>query len=92
MARELFFNLIRIPSMLILTRHPGERIFIGDDIQLRVINVDHNVIQMGLEATPQVQAQVQALPSVQPRRERDESLDGQRNASRKGPCALEPRP
>lgn len=36
--------------MLILTRRCGEAIFINNDIEIRVLNIDGNQIRIGIEA------------------------------------------
>lgn len=36
--------------MLILTRKPGERIHIGDDITITIVDRDRNKIRVGIEA------------------------------------------
>ncbi|WP_177434418.1 MULTISPECIES: carbon storage regulator [unclassified Pseudomonas] len=38
--------------MLKLARLPGERIFIGDDIVLKIISTDSHTVQLSLEASP----------------------------------------
>ena len=40
--------------MLVLTRQPGERIQIGDDIVIEVRDVRGNQIRIGIEAPPEV--------------------------------------
>lgn len=36
--------------MLILTRHIGESVFIGDDIQVVTLGIRGNVVRLGIEA------------------------------------------
>jgi len=36
--------------MLILTRNPGESIFIGDDIKVTVMEINRNQVRIGIEA------------------------------------------
>lgn len=36
--------------MLILTRRPGERIRIGDDVTVTILGVDHNKVRIGIDA------------------------------------------
>ena len=36
--------------MLILTRKPGERICIGDDIEVTIVNVRGNQVRLGITA------------------------------------------
>lgn len=40
--------------MLILTRRVGERLMIGDDIVIKVVNVDGNQVRVGIEAPSHV--------------------------------------
>src|SRR5262245_21323492 len=40
----------RRPRMLILSRKIGEKVFIGDDITVMVIDVDRGKIRLGIEA------------------------------------------
>ena len=40
--------------MLVLTRKIGERIFIGDDIILTVVDIERGRIRLGVEAPRQV--------------------------------------
>jgi carbon storage regulator CsrA len=41
--------------MLILTRRPGERIIIGDDIEVEVISVKGPQVRLGVTAPPNVE-------------------------------------
>ncbi|MEJ2635658.1 MAG: carbon storage regulator CsrA [Calditrichia bacterium] len=36
--------------MLVLTRKLGENIVIGDNISIKVINIDNNKVQLGIQA------------------------------------------
>ena len=36
--------------MLVLSRKPGESIYIGDDIEITVIKVDENKVRLGIKA------------------------------------------
>ena len=36
--------------MLVLSRKPGERILIGDDIALTVVRIGPNTVRLGIEA------------------------------------------
>ena len=40
--------------MLVLTRGKEESIFIGDDIEVRIISVDENRVRIGIEAPKDV--------------------------------------
>jgi carbon storage regulator len=40
--------------MLVLTRKPGEKIFIGDNIKVTVVEVSGNRIRIGIEAPDDV--------------------------------------
>jgi len=40
--------------MLVLTRKIGERIFIGDDIILTVVDIERGKIRLGIEAPKEV--------------------------------------
>ncbi|MFJ3372804.1 carbon storage regulator [Pseudomonas sp. NPDC086251] len=46
--------------MLILTRLPGERIFIGDDIVLKITSIDSDTVQLSLDAHPYIQIESKA--------------------------------
>jgi carbon storage regulator len=37
-------------KMLVLTRHPTERILIGDDITIKVIRISDNQVSIGIDA------------------------------------------
>lgn len=41
--------------MLVLTRGRGESIFIGDDIEIQVINIKEHSVRIGIEAPKDVQ-------------------------------------
>jgi carbon storage regulator len=36
--------------MLVLSRRPGEKVFIGDDVTLTVVQVDGNRVRLAIEA------------------------------------------
>lgn len=38
--------------MLILTRRPGETIYIGDDVTVTVLSVEGNKVRFGFDAPP----------------------------------------
>lgn len=40
--------------MLVLTRHPGEAIFIGDTVTVTVLNVRGNQVRIGISAPEEV--------------------------------------
>ena len=40
--------------MLIITRRPGERLFLGDDIRVEVIAVAGNTVRLGVAAPREV--------------------------------------
>lgn len=40
--------------MLVLSRKPGEKIFIGNDITLTIVKIDGNKVRLGLEAPQEV--------------------------------------
>jgi carbon storage regulator len=40
--------------MLVLTRRCGERILIGDNIWITVVNVERGKVRLGIEAPPDV--------------------------------------
>lgn len=40
--------------MLVLTRHPGEAIFIGDEVTVTVLNVRGNQVRIGISAPEDV--------------------------------------
>jgi carbon storage regulator len=41
--------------MLVLTRKLNERIFIGDDIVLKIVEIDRNKIKVGITAPSEVE-------------------------------------
>ncbi len=41
-------------QMLVLSRKPGEKIFIGNDITLTIVKIDGNKVRLGLEAPQEV--------------------------------------
>jgi carbon storage regulator len=56
--------------MLVLSRKPGERILIGDDIAVTVVRVAQGIVRIGVEAP-------QDLPIV--REEIKDQVDGRRS-------------
>lgn len=40
--------------MLIFTRHSQEKIFIGDDVVITVIKVNHNQVRIGIDAPREI--------------------------------------
>lgn len=38
--------------MLVLSRKPGERILIGDDIAVTIVRIGPNTVRIGIEAPP----------------------------------------
>ncbi|OTP90209.1 carbon storage regulator [Gilliamella apicola] len=40
--------------MLILTRHSQEKIFIGDNVVITVIDVNHNQVRIGIDAPREI--------------------------------------
>jgi len=36
--------------MLVLTRKPGEKILIGDDVTITIVRIDPNTVRIGIEA------------------------------------------
>lgn len=40
--------------MLVLSRKLGETIFIGDDIKITVVDIEHGKIRLGIEAPPAI--------------------------------------
>ena len=36
--------------MLVLSRKPGERIFIGDDVAVTIVRIGPNTVKLGIEA------------------------------------------
>lgn len=53
--------------MLVLSRKVGERVFIGDDIVVEIIEVQGNRIRLGIEAPRDVQIIREELLSEEPR-------------------------
>ena len=43
-------NMDKQAGLLILTRRPGERIMIGDDIEVLVLGVNGNQVRLGISA------------------------------------------
>ena len=41
--------------MLVIARKPGERICLGDDITVTVLEINGSSVRLGLEAPPEVQ-------------------------------------
>ncbi len=41
--------------MLVLTRKPGGRIFVGDDIEVTVLRIDGNKVRLGFKAPRDVE-------------------------------------
>jgi carbon storage regulator len=41
--------------MLVIARRPGERICLGDDITITVLEINGSSVRLGLEAPPEVQ-------------------------------------
>ncbi len=40
--------------MLVLSRKPGESVFIGDDIELKVISITKDKVKLGFEAPKEI--------------------------------------
>ena len=40
--------------MLVLTRKLGQNILIGDNIAVKIVKIDHNKVQLGISAPPDV--------------------------------------
>lgn len=41
-------------QMLVLTRKPGEKIFIGDDILIQVVDIHDRQVRVGIEAPTKI--------------------------------------
>lgn len=41
--------------MLVLSRHPGERIMIGEDIVITIVDIRGDKVRIGIEAPVEVQ-------------------------------------
>ena len=41
--------------MLVLTRKPSQRIFVGDDVTITVVRIDGNTVRIGIDAPGGVQ-------------------------------------
>lgn len=61
--------------MLVLTRKVGEKILIGNNIEITVVRVSHNTVRIGVEA-PQncqiVREEIRGLPLEEPAGKADE--------------------
>jgi carbon storage regulator len=60
--------------MLVLSRKVGEKILIGDDIQITVVRVCQNTVRIGVEAPRSfqiVREEIKDLPLEEPAAERD---------------------
>lgn len=40
--------------MLVLSRHPGERLLIGENITITVVRIGPNTVRLGIDAPPEV--------------------------------------
>lgn len=40
--------------MLVLTRKPSQRIFVGDNVTVTVVRIDGNTVRIGIDAPPEV--------------------------------------
>jgi carbon storage regulator len=49
--------------MLVLTRKIGERICIGDDVVITLVNVDGNRCRLGVDAPPKIVVRREELPA-----------------------------
>jgi len=47
-------NVVEDKVMLVLCRRQGERICIGDDIQITLVTVRHGIVRLGLEVPDDV--------------------------------------
>lgn len=65
--------------MLVLTRHHGERIVIGDDIRITVVKIDGARVKIGIEAPDHVSIVREELcepePTERPRKSGDRTGD-----------------
>jgi len=55
--------------MLVLTRKPGERIVIGDDIILTIVRITQNRVRIGIKAPPETpisREEIMATAGVEP--------------------------
>jgi carbon storage regulator len=52
--------------MLVLSRKPGERIYIGDHIVLTVVGIQGNRVRLGIDAPTSVEIQREELLRRQP--------------------------
>lgn len=52
--------------MLVLTRHPGERIRIGDDIWITVIDIHYGKVRLGIDAPATVEIMREELIPAKP--------------------------
>jgi len=41
--------------MLVVSRRKGERVFIGDNVVVQVVDIDRGKIRLGIEAPPEVE-------------------------------------
>jgi carbon storage regulator len=58
--------------MLVLSRHPGEKILIGDNITITLIRIDRNRVYLGIEAPRDIPIHRQELLPLDPPAEQAE--------------------
>jgi carbon storage regulator len=64
--------------MLVLSRKLGEKIYIGDNICITVVDIDRGKVRLGIEAPRDVPIYRQELLPITQQQQRD---DGQSNTS-----------
>jgi carbon storage regulator len=52
--------------MLVLTRRPGQRIRIADNIIVTVVNLKHGQVRLGIEAPPEIHILREELDGIPP--------------------------
>jgi len=57
--------------MLVLTRKPGEAIFIGDDIKLTILDITRNQVRLGIVAPKAIEVDREEIRARKNREQND---------------------